>query len=205
MLWSEVPSIINRNGCFFAGHQTQNSEDNIELGDGGTWPVWCGTSWDGCFYWRTRTQKRHNRIDPWLQANARMMTTLYQEKASGSVWAGVCVWMCLFACACAYVPIWVVRSETQTAKVLTPFWRDSAMSRGALAVVLRGRRTTLRAWLLYPAHLSMQRICNTHETHMQHEHFPCKFQAKWPRRQKSTLSILRLELGLQTSNPARWL
>ena len=43
------------------------------------------------------------------------------EKASGSVWAGVCLWMCLFACACAYVPIWVVLSETQTAKVLTPF------------------------------------------------------------------------------------
>ena len=53
MLWSEVPSTININGCFFEGHQTQNSEDNIELGDGGTWPLWCGTSWDGCF-WRTR-------------------------------------------------------------------------------------------------------------------------------------------------------
>ena len=37
MLWSEVPS------CFFEGRQTQNSEDNIELGDGGTWPLWCGT------------------------------------------------------------------------------------------------------------------------------------------------------------------
>ena len=49
-LWSEAPSIINRNGCFFEGHQTQNSEDNIELGDGGTWPLWCGTSWDGCFF-----------------------------------------------------------------------------------------------------------------------------------------------------------
>ena len=35
MLWSEVPSIINRNGCFFEVRQTQNSEDNIELGDGG--------------------------------------------------------------------------------------------------------------------------------------------------------------------------
>ena len=32
---AEVPSIINRNGCFFEGRQTQNSEDNIELGDGG--------------------------------------------------------------------------------------------------------------------------------------------------------------------------
>ena len=34
---------------FLEGRQTQNSEDNIELGDGGTWPLWCGTSWDGCF------------------------------------------------------------------------------------------------------------------------------------------------------------
>ena len=23
-------------------------------GRGGTWPLWCGTSWDGCFFWRTR-------------------------------------------------------------------------------------------------------------------------------------------------------
>ena len=55
----------------------------------------------------------------------------------------------------------------------------------------------------------MQHTCNTHATHMQHtcntSIFPVSFQAKWPRGQKSTLSILRPELGLQTSNPARWL
>ena len=49
--------------------------------------------------------------------------------------------------------------------------------------------------------------CNTHATHMQHtcntSIFPVNFQATWPRGQKSTLSILRPELGLQTSNPAR--
>ena len=39
---------------FFEGRQTHNSEDNIELGDGGAWPLRCGTSWDGCFFWRTR-------------------------------------------------------------------------------------------------------------------------------------------------------
>ena len=43
------------------------------------------------------------------------------EKASGSVWAGVCVWVCLFACAGAYVLIWVVLSEIHAATVLTPF------------------------------------------------------------------------------------
>ena len=57
--------------------------------------------------------------------------------------------------------------------------------------------------------LPLQRTCNTHATHMQHtcntSIFPVNFQAKWPRGQKSTLSILRPELGLQTSNPARWL
>ena len=55
--------------------------------------------------------------------------------------------------------------------------------------------------------LPMQRTCNTHATHMQHtcntSIFPVNFQATWPRGQKSTLSILRPELGLQTSNPAR--
>ena len=55
----------------------------------------------------------------------------------------------------------------------------------------------------------MQHTCNTHATHMQHtcntSIFPVNFQATWPRGQKSTLSILRPELGLQTSNPARWL
>jgi len=41
------PSIINRNGCFFEGRQTQNSEDNIELGDGGdmTSVVWYFMGW----------------------------------------------------------------------------------------------------------------------------------------------------------------
>ena len=39
---------------FFEGRQTHNSEDNIELGDGGAWPLRCGTSWDGCFFWRAR-------------------------------------------------------------------------------------------------------------------------------------------------------
>ena len=43
------------------------------------------------------------------------------EKASGSVWAGVCVWVCLFACAGAYALIWVVLSEIHAATVLTPF------------------------------------------------------------------------------------
>ena len=42
-------------------------------------------------------------------------------KASGSVWAGVCVWVCLFACAGAYVLIWVVLSEIHAATVFTPF------------------------------------------------------------------------------------
>ena len=70
--------------------------------------------------------------------------------------------------------------------VAGPYKPDSAMSLGALAVVLRGRRATLRAWLLYPAHLPcnahathMQHTCNTHATHMQHdmqhELFTCKF------------------------------
>ena len=42
MLWSEVPSIINAKCFFFEGRQTQNSEDNIDLGDGGdmTFVVW---------------------------------------------------------------------------------------------------------------------------------------------------------------------
>ena len=43
------------------------------------------------------------------------------EKASGSVWAGVGVWVCLFACAGAYVLIWVVLSEIHAAIVFTPF------------------------------------------------------------------------------------
>ena len=37
------------------------------------------------------------------------------EKASGSVWAGVCVWVS------AYALIWVVLSEIHAATVLTPF------------------------------------------------------------------------------------
>ena len=55
--------------------------------------------------------------------------------------------------------------------------------------------------------LPMQRTCNTHATHMQHTCntiiFTVNFQARWPPGQKSTLSILRPELGLQMSNPAR--
>ena len=51
----------------------------------------------------------------------------------------------------------------------------------------------------------MQHTCNTHATHMQHEHFPCKCPSKVAAGQKSSFSILRPELGLQTSNPARWL
>ena len=45
------------------------------------------------------------------------------EKASGSVWVGVCVcvWVCLFACACAYVPKLVMLRETHTATDWTPF------------------------------------------------------------------------------------
>ena len=61
-----------------AKHKLQKT--TLNWGTGGAWPLWCGTSWDGCFFWRTRTQKRHNRMDPWLQTNARMMTTLCQRK-----------------------------------------------------------------------------------------------------------------------------
>ena len=109
-----------------------------------------------------------------------------RESIGISLGGCLCVWVCLFACAGACVLIWVVQSEIHAATVLTPFWPDSAMSLGALAVVLRGRRATLRAWLLYPAHLPcnahathMQHTCNTHATHMQHdmqhELFTCKF------------------------------
>ena len=41
------------------------------------------------------------------------------EKASGSVWAGVCMWGCLFTCAGAYVLIWVVLSEIHAMTVLS--------------------------------------------------------------------------------------
>ena len=47
MLWSEVPSIINRNGCFWA---------TLNWGTWGTWPLWCGTSWDGVFFCLLKTR-----------------------------------------------------------------------------------------------------------------------------------------------------
>ena len=55
MLWSEVPSIINRKGCFFwRPPNTKFRRQHWIGGRGGAWPLWCGTSWDGCFFWRTR-------------------------------------------------------------------------------------------------------------------------------------------------------
>ena len=55
---------------FFEGRQTQNSEDNIELGDGGggTWPLWCGTSWDGCFFLKNPVESKYYVL---LQGKAR--------------------------------------------------------------------------------------------------------------------------------------
>ena len=35
-----------------AKHKIQKT--TLNWGTGGTWPLWCGTSWDGCFFLRTR-------------------------------------------------------------------------------------------------------------------------------------------------------
>ena len=42
---------------FFEGRQnTKFRRQHLIGGRGGAWPLWCGTSWDGCFFWRTRYQ-----------------------------------------------------------------------------------------------------------------------------------------------------
>ena len=38
----------------FEGRQTQNQKTTLNWGTEGTWRLWCGTSWDICFFWRTR-------------------------------------------------------------------------------------------------------------------------------------------------------
>ena len=35
-----------------AKHKIQKT--TLNWGTGEAWPLWCGTSWDGCFFWRTR-------------------------------------------------------------------------------------------------------------------------------------------------------
>ena len=106
---------------FFEGRQTQNSEDNIELGDGGgmTSVVWYFMGW--LFFLKNPDSEKTQSDGPMAADKRENDDDTLSEKASGSVWAGVCVWVCLFACAGAYVLIWVVLSELHAATVLTPF------------------------------------------------------------------------------------
>ena len=43
--------------------------------------VWYFVGW--WFFFKTRTQKTNNRIDPWLPTNAKLMTTRCQRKRRG--------------------------------------------------------------------------------------------------------------------------
>ena len=187
MLWSEVPNIINRNGCFFWRPPNTKFRRQHWIGGRGRHDL-CGVVLHGMAVFFEEPGLRKDTIG-WTHGcrqTREWWRHCVRESIGISLGGCLCVWVCLFACAGACVLIWVVLSEIHAATVLTPFWPDSAMSLGALAVVLRGRRAPLRAWLLYPAHLPcnahathMQHTCNTHATHMQHdmqhEFFTCNF------------------------------
>ena len=113
-----------------------------------------------------------------------------------------CMSCCMSCCMCVACVLHVrCTAGVQDRAVTLSKWRACHAERQPV------HPTTLRNQVCMG--LPLQRTCNTHATHMQHtcntSIFPVSFQAKWPRGQKSTLSILRPELGLQTSNPARWL
>ena len=207
-LWSEAPSIINRNGCFFEGHQTQNSEDNIELGDGGTWPLWCGTSWDGCFFEEPGLRKDTIGLTHGCRQTQEWWRHCIRESIGISLGGRlfVDVSVCLRVRICANMGCAKWNTDSESLDTFLTWFRNVTGCTGCRSAWQARHFESVTPLSCTPANAThMQHTCNTHETHMQHEHFPCKFQAKWPRRQKSTLSILRLELGLQTSNPSRWL
>ena len=166
MLWSKVPSIINRNGClFWRPPNTKFRRQHWSGGRGGH--DLCGVVLHGMAVFFEEPGLRKDTIG-WTHGcrqTREWWRHCVRESIGISLGGCLCVGVsvCLRGRICANMGCakWNTCSDSL---VLTPFWPDSAMSLGALAVVLRGRRATLRAWLLYPAHLP----CNAHATHMQH-------------------------------------
>ena len=166
MLWSEVPSIINTNGCFFwrpAKHKIQKT--TLNWGTGGTWPLWHGTSWDGCFFKEPGLGK--GTIGLTHGCRQKRIWWRHGVRESIGISLGGCLCVCGCVCLLARARMcqnWLccgkhIQRQTGHLFALIPqccgvHW----------LVVLRDRRATLRAWLLYPTHL----LCNAHATHMQH-------------------------------------
>ena len=149
---------------FFEGHQTQNSEGNIEVGDGGH--DLCGVVLHGMAVFFEESGLRKDTIG-WTHGcrqTREWWRHCVRESIGISLGGCLCVGMsvCLRGRICANMGCakWNACNDSL---VLISFCLDSAMSLGALVFVLRGRCATLRAWLLYPVHLP----CNTHATHMQ--------------------------------------
>ena len=192
MLWSEVPSIINRNGCFFwRPPNTKFRRQHWIGGRGVAWPLWCGTSWDGCFFWRTRTQKRHSRMDPWLQTNARMMTTLCQRKHRdqfGRVFVCGCRICANMGCA-----KWNTCSDSLD--TFLTWFRNVVGCTGCRSAWQARHFESVTALSCTPA---MQRTCNTHATHMQHTCNTTCNMSFLPVNLQSTCKIWRLQPQLRS-------
>ena len=194
MLWSEVPNIINRNGCFFwRPPNTKFRRQHWIGGRGGH--DFCGVVLHGMAVFFEEPGLRKDTIG-WTHGcrqTREWWRHCVRESIGISLGGCLCVGvsLCLRGRMCANMGCakWNTCSDS-----LDTFWPDSAMSLGALAVLLSGRRATLRAWLLYPAHLP----CNAHATPMQHTcNTTCNMNFL-PVNLQSTCTIWRLQPQLRS-------
>ena len=166
MLWSEVPSIINRNGCFFWRPPSTKFRRQHWIGGRGGHNLY-GVVLHGVAVFFEEPGPRKDTIG--LTHGCRQMQEWWRHcvrESIGISFGGcVCVWVCLFACACVYVPKWAVlrgiQRQSWHLRDLIPQCRGVHW-----LAVMRGRRATLRAWLLYPTRLP----CNAHATHRHATH-----------------------------------
>ena len=237
MLCLEVPNTMNKNGCFFEGRHTHNSEYNIELGDGGnmTCTVWNFIGW--LFFLKNPDSEKHRTaftplfasqlpvlfvradidwhyafpgaLKDWKQKNSPRL-----RKTQNSIHPFVC-----FSASCPFCPRghWLTLCISRCIKTYGTHRIESeviADLRFSAPKISRLPPKILVPATLVPlpqfrdvicVALPMQRTCNTHATHMQHEPFPWKFPGKVPAGMKIYIFYSKTGAGLKMSNPARWL